>query len=199
MNTDYIIRDARKEEAKQLARLVNIAGQGPLSVGLDYTVWSRSANEGQDPYDVGSLRIANEVGGYSYNNIRVIDLDEKAAALAMSFVVVKKSQHEMDQIDDLFKIFSVLAQQAIGSYYLDSLAVSPEYRGYGFGHILVEDTIDIAVKGGHSQISLLVFENNEAAMSLYEKRGFKEQSKLMAPAHPSMPYEGNVILLSKSL
>ena len=100
MKTDYIIRDARKEEAKQLARLVNIAGQGPTSVGLDYTVWSRSANEGQDPYDVGSLRIANEVGGYSYNNIRVIEADGKAAALAMSFEVIKKSQAEIDRIDD---------------------------------------------------------------------------------------------------
>lgn len=199
MNTPYIIRDARKNEAKQLARLVNIAGQGPDSVGLDYTVWSRGANEGQDPYDVGSLRIENEVGGYSYNNIRIIEVDAKPAALAMSFEVIKKSQTEMDEIDDLFKIFSVLAQQRIGSYYLDSLAVFPEYRGCGFGRILIEDTINKAVKGGYSEVSLLVFEKNEAALSLYKKLGFRETSKLKAPAHPSMPYEGYVILLSKPL
>jgi ribosomal protein S18 acetylase RimI-like enzyme len=196
---DYILRDARKEEARELARLINFAGKGPQSVGLDYTVWSRSANEGQDPYDVGSLRVANEVGGYSYNNIRVIEADGKPAALAMSFTIVKKTQTELDQIDDLFRIFADLSQQAVGSYYLDSLAVSPEYRGHGFGRYLLEDTVDKAVKGGHEQISLLVFEKNQAALALYQKLGFKEQSKLIAPVHPSMPYEGYVILLSKSL
>lgn len=199
MKMDYIIRDGRKEEARELARLINLAGQGPQSAGLDYTVWSRSAKEGQDPYEVGSRRVASETDSYSYNNIRIIEAEGKPAALAMSFVVVRKTQAEMDEIDDLFKVFSVLAQQAIGSYYLDSLAVSPEYRGYGFGRTLLEDTIEIAAKEHHKQISLLVFEKNQAAVSLYKKLGFREQSKLIAPVHPSMPYEGNVILFSKPL
>ena len=56
----YIIRQARKDESYELAKMVNLAGQGPGTIGLDMSGWTAEAKPGQDPYEVGQKNIENE-------------------------------------------------------------------------------------------------------------------------------------------
>ena len=55
-------------------------------------------------------------------------------------------------------------------YYLSNIAVKPEYRGKGYGNMLMEAGDNIAREKGYKKISLNA--NNEKLVKLYEKFGF---------------------------
>jgi ribosomal protein S18 acetylase RimI-like enzyme len=61
-----------------------------------------------------------------------------------------------------------------------SVAVSPDFRGKKYGATLLEKTVDLALKEGKKFLSLEVSENNEAAIQLYQKFGFKVTGKRKA-------------------
>ena len=58
------IRHARIEDARALAELINIAGEG-----LAMYLWSQSATENQSPLDFGTSKAENATGGSSYRNV----------------------------------------------------------------------------------------------------------------------------------
>lgn len=196
---DYIIRNARKEEARELAMLVNHAGKSPGVQGLDLYGWSLDAKEGEVAYDVGARNITAESGTYSYKNMRVIEVQGKIAALAMSFEAFEKTEAEMEDVPEVFRIFKHLTNTIPGCYYLDSLAASPEFRGMGLGRKMLEDTINVGKNRGYDALYLLVFDENKLALSLYEKIGFSPVRELLVPDHSEMPFGGNIVLMKKGL
>ena len=56
---------------------------------------------------------------------------------------------------------------------IQEVVVSSEHRGKGYGKKLMNYAIDKLRKAGATKISLMVFEANKRARSLYEKLGFK--------------------------
>ena len=195
----YKVRDACKEEAKELAELVNHAGKSTTVQGLDLYGWSLSAKDGEDPYDVGARDIMAETGNYSYKNMRVIEASGRIAAVAMSFEAYEKTKEEMKEIPEIFRVFKDLTNTIPGCYYLDSLAASPDFRGMGFGRTMLEDTINIARERGYDALYLLVFDENTPALTLYEKSGFYSVRQLPVPDHAEMPFSGNIVLVKKDL
>jgi GNAT superfamily N-acetyltransferase len=65
----------------------------------------------------------------------------------------------------------VLADEYLGVF---DIAVSPEYRGWGFGRLAMEGILDWGKKNGVETAYLQVFLDNAPAMKLYEKMGFRE-------------------------
>lgn len=55
-------------------------------------------------------------------------------------------------------------------YYLSNIAVKPEYRGKGYGDLLMEVGENVAREKGYKKVSLNA--NNEKLVKLYEKFGF---------------------------
>ncbi len=61
--------------------------------------------------------------------------------------------------------------------YIANIAVCPEYRGKGIATRLLEKLFSLAVEKALSFITLEVRASNIAAISLYEKLGFKEEGR----------------------
>lgn len=196
---NFIIRQAKANESRELAELINHAGKSDKCRGLDLYAWSMSAKAGEDPYDIGAREILSVESYYSYKNMRVVEADGKIAALSMSFTVKAKTAEEMEEVPELFKVFKELTNTIDGCYYLDSLAAHPDFRGMGFGRVILEDTINLARQGGFDAVYLLAFEKNIPAISLYAKNDFYPIRDLPAPDHPEMPYDGKVVLYKKEL
>lgn len=194
---DYIIRPAKKEEAYQLAMLVNQAGQGPGTRGLDMSYWTAAAEEGQDPYEIGQKTIESETDVYSYNNMRVIECDGEVAALGMCFEAWTRTKEEMDAIAEDFRVFKHLTNKIPGEFYLDSLAVDHNFRGRGFGKVMLEDCINRAKQDGYGSVFLIAFDKNVEGIGLYKKYGFYPVHDLPNPSNPDMPYQGGKIILYK--
>lgn len=56
---------------------------------------------------------------------------------------------------------------------LKRMYVKEEFRGYGYGKLLLNEAIKLAKNLGYEKIWLDTLQNMEAAISLYKKNGFK--------------------------
>ncbi len=195
----YIIRNAKKEEARDLAFLVNLAGKSDRCQGLNLYEWKMDTKDGEDPYDVAVKDIAKDNGQYSYTNMRVIEAEGKIAAVAMSYEVSRYSREEIEKMPELFHVFKKLTNNIAGGFYLDSLAASPDFRGMGFGRMMLEDTIEQARSRGYDAIYLIAFNENIPAVTLYKNNDFYPIHDLPTPDHPEMPFGGRTVLFKKDL
>ena len=60
---------------------------------------------------------------------------------------------------------------------IDSVETVPEYRNQGYGRKLMEETIAFAKTQNVDSIELVVNQDNEIAIKLYEETNFKRISK----------------------
>lgn len=195
----YIVRDARKEEARELAILINHAGTGPRNKGIDIVGWAAAAEPDEGPFDYGARIVSSEDDMFSYNNIRVLETDGRIAAMSLCFEAFVRTPEQLALIPEHFQVFKELTGTIPGEFYLDSLAALPEYRGKGYGRIMLEDSIKKARKHGYPAVYLLAFAENVAGVSLYEKTGFKKVDAKLSNGHPDMPYTGDVVLYRKGV
>ena len=188
------LRRATKQDARALAELSDYAGHG-IS---DY-LWSRSAEEGQPPIEVGIERILREEASFSYRNAVVAEVDGRVAAALLAYRLPEHSDVNLDELPDLLRPLEELEQKVPGTFYINILAAYPEYRGQGLGTSLLEAAHTLAPEAGCDELSLEVFEQNEGAVRLYECNGFREIARLPAVPHPIYPFDSDVVLMTRSV
>lgn len=71
-----------------------------------------------------------------------------------------------------------------GEYYVDTLAVVPEWRGRGVGRLLLDGICAKAFDEGHERIGLLVDIDNNKAERLYTSAGFIRRELRTFLGHP---------------
>jgi ribosomal-protein-alanine N-acetyltransferase len=62
----------------------------------------------------------------------------------------------------------------VGEAHLLNICVAPEWQRQGYGNLLLDHFMELARERGASQMFLEVRLSNEAALTLYRKRGFNE-------------------------
>lgn len=121
---------------------------------------------------------------YSYHNARIATVEGKSVGCLVSydgsiydearkktFQIFKDAGREMTDTD---------METQPGEYYLDSMAILPEYRGCNIGHILMMDGIDKAKKLGHRKIGLIVEKSKPDLQAYYSLLGFQAVSEINA-------------------
>lgn len=115
---------------------------------------------------------------YSYENVLVAEVDGKCAGCMIAYdggrypgmreVTFKLLKDELDmdyaQMPD---------ETHEGEYYMDSLAVSPEFRQRGIGKSLMMKSLELGKSIGFTQASLLVLATDQGLQRLYKSCGFE--------------------------
>ena len=73
-----------------------------------------------------------------------------------------------------------------GEYYLDSMAVLPEFRGHSIGKILMNNALETAEALGFTKVTLLVDVVKPWLHKLYESVGFEKGEQVMFFGEPFM-------------
>jgi ribosomal protein S18 acetylase RimI-like enzyme len=188
------LRRATKQDAQALAELVDYAGHG-----IPGYLWSWSAEEEQFPIEVGIERVLREEANFSYRNAVVADVDGRVAAALLAYRLPEHSDMNLDELPDLLRPLEELELKVPGTFYINILAAYPEYRGLGLGTSLLEAAHMLASEAGCNELSLEVFEQNVGALRLYERHGYREIARLPAVPHPVYPYDGAVLLMTRSM
>ena len=126
---------AKSGDAKELAHLINLAGEG-----IPEYLWSEMASNGQSALDVGTQRAARDEGGFSYKNAKVIYKDEQVAGMIISYQL--DSPYETGDLSEYPAIVSPLIQlesKAPGSWYVNAIATLEHFRGLGIAKALLDD------------------------------------------------------------
>ena len=147
--------------------------------GLAYHLWSEMAEDGQDPWDVGRQRAARDEGSFAWINARIAEIDGAVAGAIVSYDIGDAPEPVDPGMRPELAALVELENQALGSHYINVLAVYPEYQGKGVGRRLMHSLADQT--GGRAQ-SLIVDRSNSAALKLYRSEGFDVQdSRAIGP------------------
>ncbi|KKG12217.1 MULTISPECIES: GNAT family N-acetyltransferase [unclassified Methanosarcina] len=128
----------------------------------------------------------------SYQNIDVAEGRNGIAGLVLSFpsdhfprlnkLLVEKlpKLYKSNATDYRGKVIPMLKTKEAepGEYYIDSLAVYPQYRACGVGSRLLKAATLKSHKLGISRTSLIVKPENTEALKLYKKHGYSVRGKL---------------------
>jgi len=170
--------------------LIDYAG-----AGIPGYLWSQSANEGQPPIEVGVERVQREEANVSYRNAVVAEVDGRVAVMMLAYRLPEHSDVNLDELPEILRPLEELELKVPGTFYVNALAAYPEYRGLGTK--LLEAAPALASEAGCEELSLEVFEGNEGAVRLYERHGYREIARLPVVPHPSYPYDGDVVLMTR--
>jgi GNAT superfamily N-acetyltransferase len=111
-----------------LAELVNYAGEG-----LPLYLWGKMAGPGETASEVGEKRAARETGSFSYRNATIIEHEGHAAGSLIGYGVPDEPEPIPSDMPALFLPLQKLENLAPDTWYVNVLAVLPEYRGAGLG------------------------------------------------------------------
>ena len=195
MSASVTFRPATRDDCYTIAELFGIA-----SGGVAKYVWRTLAPEypGLTPLEIGARRSAREEGAFSYKNSTVAELGREVIGMLHAYPVQPEQEEEAGAPLDL--VLEPYARLEVpGSYYVSGLAVFPQHRGEGLGTRMLELAKEKARQGGYDAVSLLVFEQNEGAVELYRRNGFRVVDRAPVVPHESIRYTGEVLLMTATV
>lgn len=172
MTTD-VIRPATPADADDMAHLVDIAGEG-----LPTYLWRKAATAGQSVWAVGRERALRENGAFSYRNAILVEAkDGHVAGSLIGYTIDPEPEPIPDDFPPMFRPLQELENLAPGSWYVNVLAVYPQYQGQGYGSALLKHADQITHDAGHAHQSIIVSNANDGAFQLYARSGFQEAAR----------------------
>lgn len=163
-------RPAEPADADDLARLINIAGEG-----LPLYLWQRMAEKGEDAWSVGRQRACRDEGGFSYRNADLAVIGDDIAACLLGYPLDDTAEDfDPASVPPMFMPLLELENLAPGSWYINVLATYPQFRSRGLGSYLLDIAAGKADASCKSGLSLIVSDANDGAIRLYERRGFRQ-------------------------
>lgn len=193
-NDKVAIRPARVEDAPVLARLVNYAGEG-----LPLYLWDKMAAEGKGPWEVGEQRAAREEGSFSYRNATIIEVDGNAAGALIGYAIPDDPEPVPHDLPAMFVPLLELENLAPGTWYVNVLAVLPDFRNYGLGARLLVRADETGLQLGMGGMSVIVADNNTGARRLYQRHGYTETARRPMVKEDWQSNGSEWILLTKEL
>lgn len=185
------IRHAQPSDARELAKLIDIAGEG-----LAMHLWSQSAAENQTPLEFGMNKAQNTTGGFSYRNAWIWEEETRVMGMLLAYPLddpyVIENIHAFPEV---VRPLIELEAEAPGSFYINGLATFPEFRGRGIGLQLLKLAEHKAPDFACSELSLIVADGNKQAISLYQKCGYQVRASRKIVPFPGSPLHSEHWLL----
>ncbi len=183
-------RAATRDDSRKIAELFRISSDGVT----DY-VWSVLAPEypGLTPIEIGATRYAREDSLFSYKNCVIAERGVEVVGMLLTFPVTEEQGGSDEPGDPVLEPYGM---EVPGSLYVCSLAVFPGFRGRGLGTRMLALAREQASERGLDSLSLLVFEQNEGAVRLYERNGFRVLDRAAVVPHPLIHHTGDVLLMA---
>lgn len=191
MNVTY--RAARKADSYRIAELDYIASGG----AAEYLF--RDLVPGSTPVEVVAHGLENDLSPHSYRNAIVAEFNDEVVGMSLSYPA------EYHRIDDEMRSFfpaerlehfkEFFSARVEDSFLLDALCVDKEHRGHGVGSELLSRTIERARENGFSNLSLIVFGDNQKAIRFYVGHGFTVVRKIELKEHELIPHNAGCLLM----
>lgn len=163
-------RKAVPGDARELARFVNIAGEG-----LPLYLWQRMAREGESAWEVGYARAQRDTGSFSWRNAVFRILGDEAVACLIGYPLEDDPpETNYRDMPRMFVPLQQLEELVPGTWYVNVLATGEEHRGKGYGRELLALAETMGRGRGKRGMSLIVADTNEGARRLYRSIGYRE-------------------------
>ena len=165
---NIIVREARREDAATIAQAVAMA------IGDEVAL---RAYCGEDHIAVLTEIAARKGTQYSWQNGLIAEINGLVAGAVVGYDGCRLDVLREETFAVLRELVGrtpmIVDETEVGEYYLDSVAVLPNFRGLGVGRELVAAFCEKAFSEGHEKVGLLVDFDNPQAEKLYASLGFR--------------------------
>jgi ribosomal protein S18 acetylase RimI-like enzyme len=166
-----MIRQAVRSDAGKAVPLI-VQAIGHLAFVLTGT------NDLQEAASVLNDFFGQEDNRISYQNALVMEVEGELVGVAILYDGARARELDVPLESAAARKsgnsdYSIPTEPEVSEFYLDTLSVSPRYRGKGYGLKLIEAGCDRTGKLGHLRMALLVEIDKAAAKRLYERAGFR--------------------------
>lgn len=170
MENDLLLRDATPMDAPFIARVV-LAGIEMLEIDAEVT-------EEHQPILTHLIDICRmDDTLYSYKHTRIAEMEGKTVGALIGYDGARYAEMRAKTFGLVQQTSGLdLSKNAMetgdGEFYLDSMAVLPEFRGKKIGLQLMRDRMEWALQNGFETITLLVDKDKPHLQRYYESLGF---------------------------
>lgn len=142
--------------------------------------------------------IKQDAGGFSWRHCFVAAEQGTVAGMINAFPAALLREEERDVLpQDKVQILDPIDQaQDWESFLLNSVAVRPQFRRQGAATQLVAWAVAQGKAAGFGHLSANVWEDNLAARALFEKQGFRVQTRVEVAPHPGLSHVGGSLLMT---
>jgi ribosomal protein S18 acetylase RimI-like enzyme len=190
-----VIRKATKADCRAIAELALMAGEG-----IPAYFWEQSRQPGEDIVDAGARNAASETDNFSYHNVHLATVENDIAGMLLAYRLSDAEQAEnLEELPEFIRPLIELEQCVPGSYYINMIAVYPQFRNQSIGTRLMAAVDELAKAAGCTETSIEVFAQNEGALRLYQRLGYKVIETRAVIPHACHPYSGDIVLLTRKV
>lgn len=114
---------------------------------------------------------------YSYRNAAVAEVDGCIVGALVAYdgaryAAMRKTTFDLVEKNMGVKLEHNVMETGEGEFYLDSLAVMPQFRGLNIGKMLMQNRMELARGLGIGKVSILVDKDKPRLQAYYESLGF---------------------------
>lgn len=180
MIRDRVIIRSASESDSRLIVMAFISAVGGVDVVRGFC--------GERYMDVLEEIVLTEGTQYDYHNALVAEYNGVGIGVVLGYDGGKLLQLR-DKTFDIIRKYTgktpiVDPETESGEFYIDTLAVMPEYRRCGVGRMLLNALCDKVFGMGFARVGLLVDQSNIEAEKLYNSMGFVRCEEKLFLAHP---------------
>ncbi len=173
-----LIRDASIEDAPFIARVV-LAGIDMLDVDAPLKDEHRPIFE----HLVEICRMEDTL--YSYRNTRIAELEGKPVGALVAYdgaryATMRQKTFGLVQQHSGMDLSKNAMETGAGEFYLDSMAILEDCRGFNIGKQLMLDRLQCAKEKGYQSVTLLVDKDKPRLQRYYESLGFSFHEEVFA-------------------
>ena len=171
----------QKQDCIEIAKWINSVGHGHIEYLYDGLIPGRTALQ-------HLALILQKDENYSYKNVDLVKDGSIIAGLAFSYtadlnVITPEMKSFLSK--DRIEWMSYFTENLVNnSWYINTLGVVKELRQQGIAKKLLKRVSQRALKNGFQCLSLHVYEDNSAAIKLYESFGFVKEKRVNLTGHP---------------
>lgn len=163
---EIAVRQAKYTDSPTIAKAVAMA------IGED----SSKEYCGENYLEVLEEVVRTENSQYSFKNALVAEVNGIPAGAVVGYDGASLKALREITFSVIYKVRQAPAEfpdeTQSGEFYLDSIAVFPEFRGLGVGRRMIKELIDYAFSNGFRKVGLIVDAKNIKAEEMYAKAGF---------------------------
>ena len=159
-----IIRQATTEDAGHFVRIFELA-----SHGLAPYLWRQAIGKDGDIYAYALNSMQTKINKAAPNTALIAETDGEVSGGIITYDIGQKPEEIPSDTDPVVVPLIELENLALGTHYVNAVAVFPEYQGRGIGKALLHQ---VDQNSGPKGMSLIVEDQNVRAAELYQKFGY---------------------------
>lgn len=167
-----LIRNATAEDAALLVNVIDMASEGLIPA-----FWDEFAPEDMDGNAVGLAMVTAEDGEFCYHHGFVVEVDGAECGGMIGYPLPTSPEPAGPEVPAIFVPVKELENLVPGYWYINVVAIMPEYRGQGLGTALLREAEVQAQSSKCPGLALVVADSNLAAIRAYERAGYSEKAR----------------------